>query len=281
MTDMPTPILVTLILLGVLLSLAALLVFLYLFVLVRPCGRAPRDARLLTDYAHRGLHGNGVPENSLIAFRLAVEGGYGIELDVQLSRDGEVMVFHDYTLDRMTGKAGLLSAHSRDELRLLRLAESDEEIPTLREVLSLVAGRVPLLIELKGESTDTSLCPRLAAILGDYTGPYSVESFNPLLLAKMKKLLPDVYRGQLYTNVVRDKGRASLLNLALTAMALNCLSRPHFIAYNEYDRDSFPVRVTTGLYAARSFVWTVRSPSSLDTAHKNGEYPIFEKIDRE
>ena len=90
-------------LLVVLLSAAAL-AGIYVLILLRPRGRKPADPRLLTDYAHRGLHGNGIPENSLAAFRLAAEAGCGIELDVQLSRDGEVMVFHDYTLTRMTGK---------------------------------------------------------------------------------------------------------------------------------------------------------------------------------
>jgi len=106
------------------------------------------DSGLICPYAHRGLHGGGVPENSLAAFKKAVDSGHGIELDLQLSADGEVMVFHDYTLVRITGESGLLSERSAEELRSLRLSGTDEHIPTLREVLELVDGRVPLLVEI-------------------------------------------------------------------------------------------------------------------------------------
>ncbi len=277
---MPTPLFVTLIVFGGLLLLSLLLFLLYLLVLVRPASRLPEDPTLLTDYAHRGLHGNGVPENSMAAFRLAVEAGYGIELDVHLSRDGEVVVFHDDTLLRMTGREGRISDYTLAELRPLRLSGTEEGIPTFAEVLTLVNGRVPLLVELKGESFDRSLCPRVAALLQGYTGRYAIESFNPLLLSEMRKLLPHAYRGLLYTNVVREKKRASVLNLLLTAMALNVVAKPHFISYNEQDRASFPVGLTTRLYRAVRFVWTVRTKEALDTAHENRESPIFEKIDR-
>ncbi len=277
---MPTPVLILLIILGALAALSLLNVLLYLLVFVRPRGRAPTDKSLLCDYAHRGLHGNGVPENSLRAFALACEAGCGIELDVQLSRDGEVMVFHDYTLVRMTGDGRKLSEPAAAELATLRLAGTEERIPTFAEVLRLVNGRVPLLVELKGETLDASLCPKVADLLRSYTGSYCIESFNPLLLREMEKALPEAFCGLLYTNVVRDKKKKSLLNMLLTVMALNFLCRPHFIAYNELDRDSLPVRLTTRLYRAPKFVWTVRSRASLETAHERGECPIFEKIDR-
>lgn len=250
----------------------------YIFVFIRPRAKKPTDERLITDYAHRGLHGDGIPENSLAAFALAVEKGYGIELDVQLSNDGEVMVFHDYTLSRMTGREGLLSDFTADELRTLKLGDSDERPPTLSEVLALVDGRVPLLVELKGESADASLCEPLARLLSQYSGIYCIESFNPILLGKMSKLMPNVWRGILYTNVVRDKKRASVLNLALTAMLANVVAKPNFIAYNHIDRRCPTVRICTGFWRAPRFSWTVRSMDEYSLAKANGECAIFENF---
>ena len=259
-------------------SFAAIIGVIYLLVLVRPPMKTKADKALICDYAHRGLHKSGVPENSLAAFDAACEAGYGIELDVQLSRDGVVMVFHDYSLLRMTGCDKKLSELDASELSELRLDGSDQAIPTLKEVLDLVDGRAPLLIELKGEEADASLCPRVEKLLRDYKGAYCFESFNPLLVGNMKKQFPDVFCGLLYTNVCREKEKYSLLNIALTVMALNVIARPDFIAYNQEDRDSIPVRITAGLYGAPRAVWTVRTREELDTAHKNSEMAIFENI---
>ncbi len=273
---MPVFLTVLLIIAGSLLVLALL----YCLILVRPSGRLPKDLSLLTDYAHRGLYGNGVPENSLTAFRLACEKGYGSELDVQLSKDGVVMVFHDDTLTRMTGCEKKLCELTRAELDLLRLDGTDERIPTLEEVLATVDGKTPLLIELKGENLDTSLCPKLAELLCRYKGSYCLESFNPLLIKVMKKLLPGCYRGLLYTNVVRER-KLSLLNVAATMMITNFLATPNFIAYDKRERRSIPVRLTTGLFRAPKFVFTVRGKRELLDAHERGESAIFENIDQE
>lgn len=270
------------ILIGIAISLASvavILIAIYLLVLVRPTKKTKPNKALLCDYAHRGLHnGKDAPENSLAAFEAACRAGYGIELDVQLSRDGTVMVFHDYTLIRMTGCDKKLSELDANELTALTLGESDQKIPTFEEVLSLVDGRVPLLVELKGENFDTSLCAKVADMLRNYRGLYCIESFNPLLIGNMKKQMPEIFCGLLYTNVCRDKEKNSILNIALTAMALNVVAKPDFIAFNKVDRDSLPVKITTQLFGAPKFVWTVNTPEELDTAHKNGELPIFENI---
>lgn len=266
------------IILASLLSLALLLLFLYLLVLIRPRKGIAPDPALLCDYAHRGLHGDGIPENSLAAFERAATAGVGIELDVQLSRDGEVMVFHDYTLTRMTGVEKKLAELNAAELSALTLAGSTEHIPTLSEVLALVNGRVPLLVELKGEDTGTALCEKLAPLLSEYKGAYCLESFNPLLIGKMKKYLPSAFRGLLYTNVCKEKNSASLLNRLLTAMALNFIAKPNFIAFHQGYRNSLPVRLTTRLWHAPRFTWTVRTEEELRIAHENGECPIFEHL---
>lgn len=263
-------------------SLAVVIFLLYALIFVRPRAGKPQSASLLCGYAHRGLHdGNtgNTPENSLSAFEKACQAGYGIELDVQLSRDGVVMVFHDYTLIRMTGKDGKVAEYDAAELQKLSLANTEQKIPTFSEVLSLVNGRVPLLIELKGESFDSSLCPKVAEILKSYEGDYCIESFNPLLIKNMRKLMPDVFYGQLYTNVVRDKKKKSALNIILTLMGFNFLARPDFVAYNIEDRSSFPVWLTTKLYKAEKFIWTARSREEYDKAHVLSEHPIFENLD--
>ena len=263
-------------------SLAVVIFLLYALIFVRPRAGKPQSASLLCGYAHRGLHdGNtgNTPENSLSAFEKACQAGYGIELDVQLSRDGVVMVFHDYTLIRMTGKDGKVAEYDAAELQKLSLANTEQKIPTFSEVLSLVNGRVPLLIELKGESFDSSLCSKVAEILTSYEGDYCIESFNPLLIKNMRKLMPDVFYGQLYTNVVRDKKKKSALNIILTLMGFNFLARPDFIAYNIEDRSSFPVWLTTKLDKAEKFIWTARSREEYDKAHALSEHPIFENLD--
>ena len=142
------------------------------------------QAFLTAPIAHRGLHGGGVPENSLAAARAAIKAGYGIELDIQPAADGTPMVFHDYDLMRLTGQKGLVSQTSVDTLQAYCLLGSDEHVPTLTEFLELVAGQVPLLIEIKDQ--DGTLGPdigdlhlRVAEALEGYDGPVAMMSFNP------------------------------------------------------------------------------------------------------
>ena len=247
----------------------------YLLFLVRPRKRKFNTEGLLTAYAHRGLHGEDAPENSLRAFELAIENGYGIELDVQLSKDGKVVVFHDYILDRMTNIKGKICDFTALKLNNITLKNSYETIPLLSEVLDLVDGRVPLLIELKGEDLNTSLCEKVAHHLKSYSGKFCIESFNPLLIWKMKKYLPNAYYGQLYTNVCRERGPHPAC-LLLASMSLNFLSRPDFISYNKLDRNSLPVKVAAGLYNTPRFVWTLNGEAEKKKADSLGEYSIFE-----
>ncbi len=251
----------------------ALLYFLMIFPGFK-AGRKFENTALICPYAHRGLHGGGVPENSLAAFKKAAEMGFGIELDLQLSADGEVMVFHDYTLARMTGADGKLSDKTARELSELKLAGTNEHIPTLREVLAEINGRVPLLIELKGENMSTALCPAADAILREYEGEYCMESFNPIFVAWYREHRPEIMRGQLYTNVCAEK-KITPLNIALTLLMFNFLARPDFIAYNWHYPNPLPLRLVRFL-VPHSFTWTVRSAEGFDTAEKYGSHPIFE-----
>lgn len=268
------------------LGVAVLLAAVY-FVLCFPGvkkGRRIKDS-LCVNYAHRGLWGGDAPENSLVAFDRAVKAGFGIELDVQLSRDGEVMVFHDYTLNRMTGGDGKLCDLTTDELGRLCLGGTNENIPTLREVLAVVDGRVPLLVELKGESLDAELCPKVYNIMKEYKGEYVVESFNPMLLRGYKKIAPEVKRGQLVTVLCKEKKR-SVLNFLLDNMLFSFLARPDFVAFDLKHGNSAPIVIATGLWKLEKFVWTVRTREDVESAKKYNAKMIFEGdateyIDRE
>ncbi len=155
-----------------------------------------------TPIAHRGLHdvNAGLPENSRASIRAAIAAGYGIEIDLQLSADHAAMVFHDYALDRLSVASGALRLRKAEELAQTQLKGGDEGIPPLREILDLVAGQVPLLIELKdqdgGMSQDIGPLEAAAAEgLAGYVGPVAVMSFNPHSVARMAELLPEVPRG--------------------------------------------------------------------------------------
>lgn len=259
------------------LSFFVLLFLLYLF-LICPRRRHPDTAARRVDYMHRGYHTvNGLPENSMAAFRAAVLAGEGIETDVQLSKDGVPMLFHDYTLSRMCGVDKKLADCTAEELKDYRLLDSDEQIPTLAELLAAVDGRVPLLIELKGETTDTSLCPKVAEQLDAYRGAYCVESFNPMLLRWYRRHRKQVLRGQLVTNLIKEK-KPSLLNFFLTHLLLNVFSRPDFIAYNGHYPSLPSIRLCRHL-GADGVQWTVDSREALEAVHKNGEQAIYENIE--
>jgi peptide-methionine (S)-S-oxide reductase len=262
----------------ILISAAAVLFLLYVFVLARPRAATDKNSGLLREYAHRGLYGGDIPENSLAAFERAIKEGTGIELDVQLSSDGEVFVFHDSNVNRMTGCDRAFCSMTAEEIKSLRLSDTDEKIPLFTDVLKLINGQVPVLVELKGENLDTSLCDKVAPILNDYRGPYLVESFNPFLINKIKKLVQGVTAGQLYTNVYKDQKKYNPVTFLLTLMAFNIVSRPDFIAYNKEYRKSFPVLLTTKFFRAAKFVWTVTDDDELSFAREHGEYAIFERI---
>ena len=234
---------------------------------------------LCCDYAHRGLWNEKIPENSLAAFELAARAGYGIELDIQLSKDGRIVVFHDATLKRMCGVNRHVCDLTLAELKTLGLAGTNHQIPTLVEVLQLIDGRVPLLIELKGEDVDTTLCSRAAKVLDNYRGAFCVESFNPVILSWFKNYRPRYARGQLVTDLIKEKRNGNkLLSFVLSQMLLNFLSRPDFIAVDKKYQSKISFKICTGLFRVKAFVWTVRTPNEFVQAHRSGKYTIFEKI---
>ena len=216
------------------------------------------------NFAHRGLHSEdqSVPENSLKAFALAAEAGYGMELDVQLSKDGHVVVFHDDTLDRACGVAARVDELDLEELRKLSLFGTEERIPLFSEVLELVAGRTPLIVELKNGPRNDELCEKTRELLRTYPGAYCVESFNPLIVAWFRFHAPTVLRGQLaqlpeeYVRAGRKISEALVLGNTL----LNVAARPQFIAYRIGPK-TLAVRFAEAL-GAMPFGWTSHSRDS-------------------
>ena len=228
-------------------------------------------------FAHRGLHGDKVAENSLTAFRLAVEAGYGIELDVRLSKDGELVVFHDDTLTRVAKTEGKVIDYTVEELQKMRLSDTDDSVPTFAEVLSLVDGRVPLLVEIKEDPGVSEVSKKTAAALASYGGDFIVESFNPLSLRNFGSILPAVPRGILSQNYMKEEKYRKPLYFALGAMLTNCLCRPSFIAYNGRDRGSLSLRLIRFIFRPVTFAWTVRSEQEEKGLLKSGfDSVIFE-----
>ena len=186
-------------------------------------------------YAHRGLYDNqnGIPENSLPAFRAAAEKGYGVELDVQLSSDGAVVVFHDDTLDRVCGVHGNVIDFSLEELQRMKLLDTEEAMPLFTDVLDVLSrGAGPLIVELKAGKRNDELCEKTRELLRTYPGVYCVESFDPNIVTWFKKNAPDIVRGQL---AMPEEYYAAGVNRLLRRLLAGCrfsfLNRPDFIAY--------------------------------------------------
>ncbi len=234
---------------------------------------------LKVDYAHRGLYGRDeAVENTMSAFHAAERAGYGIELDVRLSSDGEIIVFHDDTLERMTGRTERIDELTASELSWIDLQGTYERIPLLEDVLSMIDEKVPLCIELKGK--DEELCEKLCTMMDQYDRYYSVESFNPYLLNWYRKNRPRIVRGQLTMNAFRDAKKCAGFfgKLAITTMVLNFLSKPDYISYDLRHAKSLPVQICRKLYHAMTFVWTVEDMKTYEEMKADGNLVIFQKI---
>ncbi len=212
------------------------------------------------NFAHRGLHSRdkAVPENSLEAFRLAVRAGYGIELDVQLSKDGQVVVFHDDTLDRVCGVPGRVDERTYAELQELRLCGTEYTIPLFSQVLEQVRGASPMIVELKTGKRNRELCRKVCAMLRAYRGQACIESFDPLIVAWFRFNAKEFIRGQLAMPREKYTTVAPVLGFAASRTLLNFLARPQFIAY-EIGPRPLTVRLAEAMGAMR-FGWTSHEP---------------------
>lgn len=261
-----------------------LLLFLFvLYLLAVCCRRGQPKLQQLRDwaYAHRGLHGNGLPENSMAAFRAALDAGYGVELDVHLLADGNLAVIHDSLLNRTTGQAGRIEDLRTEDLKNYSLEGTQETIPEFSQVLDLFGGKAPLIIELKAEGGNyAQLAETTCRMLDGYDGLYCMESFDPRCIQWLRKNRPDIIRGQLAMNFYRVKNDLpDWQKFALTHLLMNFLTQPDFVAYCFEQRNQSPsVALCCKLWKAQGVAWTIRSPEEFQRAKAEGWISIFENF---
>ena len=248
-------------------------VFLYL---IMPSFKRHKELKKLEGkyISHRGLHNlkEGIPENSLKAFEKSAIKGYPIELDIRLTKDGEVVVFHDSSLERACGVNKSVYDLTLNELKEYTLFGTQEKIPTFKEVLDAVDCRVPFLVELKDDVYSPELLVvKTQEILHDYKGDYFVQSFNPKIIEVYKKRYPDLCRGQLSTAYYNEKFILRLLG----SLLINFISRPHFVSYEHFHKGNVFLNIAK-LLGAFPICWTLKSQEDLDKAKPYFKAYIFE-----
>lgn len=259
-------------------SVIFLLILLYFFLILGRTKKNRMEKFKKFYYAHRGLHGNGLPENSMAAFRAALDAGYGIELDVHLLKDGNLAVIHDGPLVRTTGADGYIEDLASEDLKNYHLEGTTETIPTFREVIELFAGKAPMIVELKPErGNHAALAQAACKMLDEYNIDYCMESFDPRAVAWLKKNRPDVVRGQLTEDFLHNpKSKLPwIIKFLMSKNMINFLGRPDFVAYKFADR-----KTTWSLFFCRrqmeSVTWTITTQADFDAAVQEGWVPIFE-----
>ena len=275
-----------------LLLLLPLAVCIYIL-MIMPARRHPCDIEKLkrTLYAHRGLFDNtsAAPENSMPAFRKAVEAGFGVELDVQLSRDGIPVVFHDFTAKRVLRDhdnqpvTGKIRDYTYAELCTFHLLDSTETIPLFQDVLHMINGRVPLIVELKIDNMDfkADVCPKADAMLREYPGLYCIESFNPIGVFWFRCHHPEIVRGQLSDCFTKDPKQPRVYFPMLVLMEnlmFNFLTRPDFVAYNHHYAHAPARRICRSLFHNTAVAWTIRSLEELEKAKEHFDLFIFDSF---
>lgn len=231
--------------------------------------------------AHRGLYNNQseAPENTIAAFRKAVRSGYGIELDVQLTQDGQVVVAHDSRLNRVTGRNGKIQDYTYRELQQFSVFGTEERIPLFSRVLCEVAGKTPLIVEIKAGADYKELCEKTAGLLDQYTGEFCVESFSPLAVKWFRDNRPQWIRGQLSTNYRKDRlSRKWYVNFFLGGFLLNFLGRPDFLACNHKYAKELRFRLLRRFSKGCMAAWTVKTQQELEQAEKYFDIFIFDSF---
>ena len=232
-------------------------------------------------YAHRGLHDMdlGVPENSMAAFRRAVEHGFGAELDVHLMADGSLAVVHDSSLERVCGRRVCIEDLTAAELADCTLMGTEETVPLLRDVLALFEGKTPLIIELKVERGNAvALTDAVMAALAGWNGVCCIESFHPGVLLRLRQKHPEVIRGQLSQNFLADThtGMGPAADFIMTHLLTTFLTKPDFIAYHHGHRDNISLRLMKKAYGVHEAAWTVKDRAAMEALDRDGAVSIFE-----
>ncbi len=233
-----------------------------------------KSALFTRPIAHRGLHDASTPENSLAAFQKAIDAGYPIELDVQPIDDGTIVVFHDNRVSRMVDRDGYVSNLTREDLEQIRLKNSDEKIPTFKEVLELIDGKVPLLVEIKNEGKVGALERDTLEMLLNYKGEYAVQSFNPYSLEYFKINAPQILRGQLASFFESDKNISFIKRFVLKRLKMNKVSKPDFISYKFQNLPNKYVAKTKLPVLA----WTITNNADLEKSLPHCDNIIFEGL---
>ncbi|MDR3292712.1 MAG: glycerophosphodiester phosphodiesterase [Clostridiales bacterium] len=234
----------------------------------------PADWLYQKRIAHRGLHNDLYPENSLAAFKNAIEHGYNIETDLYILKDGKIALFHDLHIKRMCGTDAKITDLSSEELKGCKLKNTEETIPLLEDLLNLAEGKTGLLLEFKSMSFSGKLEEVAYEILKNYKGDYAVQSFNPYSVLWFKKHAPTIYRGQLASSYEGNRLQKSL-TYALKSLRFRKLNKPDFIAY---DIKHIPNRYieTAKEEGKKILAWTVKTPEELERAKENCHNYIFE-----
>lgn len=234
------------------------------------------EALKKTRYAHRGFHSKPeIPENSMIAFKKAVDEGFGIELDVHLTKDNRLAVIHDHSLKRTCGVDLKVEEHDFDEIKDFNLEASEEKIPELKEVLNLVQGKIPLIIELKVLGKNyKALTDGVMKSLEGYKGLYCIESFSPHAVYHLRKHYPEVVRGQLSGQLLKDGSVNRFEDFLLKNLIVNVAGKPDFVAYRFSDRKIKAL----DRYKGSKFMWTITKMEDLIQCELEGAAPIFEQF---
>lgn len=222
--------------------------------------------------AHRGLWGEDIVENSISAYKNACDKGYPIEIDVYLTLDGELVSFHDQNLKRMTGIDQIITQKTLAEIKQLSLLNTQEKIPTLKEVLQVCEGKSPLLIEIKNQKNGELCIKKLVEMLKEYKGEFAVQSFNPFYIRKIKKLAPEFIRGILGTN--KKESDKWIENFILKHMPFNFLIKPDFISYKY---TALPLKKRK-VKNKKVLAWTVTSQEIADKIKPYNDNIIFENF---
>ena len=269
-----------------LIPILAVLVLAELYALALQCrnGHTGWKELSLFRYAHRGYHEKPhIPENSMAAFRRALQNYYGVELDVHLMADGNLAVIHDSSLKRTAGADVEIEDLTLADLADYRLEGTDEHIPLLSEVLALFEGKTPLVIELKtARGNYNELTAAVCAMLDRYQVSYCIESFDPRCLMWLKKNRPEIVRGQLshaFLKPGEDGGQGLVMRFVLQNLLLNFTTRPDFIAYRMAHRRALSVQLCRRIYKVREVNWTIKTKEEMEEAERLGNLVIFEGFD--
>lgn len=236
------------------------------------------------DFAHRGYYNvrKKIPENSMKAFEAAVEQGYGIELDVRLTRDGVPVVIHDSRLLRLCGADGCVEEKTREELRGYRLSRTEEEIPELQEVLRMVNGQVPLLLDIKTEHENYGvLCTRISRVLDEYDGVFAVQSADPMTVRWFRINRPEYIRGQVmeYGERCGCGAACTLSSFIRHNLLTNFLTAPDLVTCHVEDRNNFSLRLCRFLYQVQTMEWGIHDLNGYELVKTDESLVIFEEIE--